>query len=80
MSYLLTCSIMQIIKQINGLKWDALLQKWNLMLYSQMQLMRVKKALTLLTVSDSLVTSEETTAEEREKTFTAMMEVALEIA
>ena len=39
-----------------------------------------KKALTLLTVSDSLVTSEETTAQEREKTFTAMMEVALEIA
>lgn len=39
-----------------------------------------KKALTLLTVSDSLVTNEETTAEEREKTFTAMMEVALEIA
>lgn len=39
-----------------------------------------KKALTLLTVSDSLVTSEETTAQEREKTFTAMMEIALEIA
>lgn len=39
-----------------------------------------KKALTLLTVSDSLVTNERTTAEEREKTFTAMMEVALEIA
>ena len=39
-----------------------------------------KKALTLLTVSDSLVKNEETTAEEREKTFTAMMEVALEIA
>lgn len=39
-----------------------------------------KKALTLLTVSDSLVTSEETTAEEREKTFTSMMEIALEIA
>ena len=39
-----------------------------------------KKALTLLTVSDSLVTDEETTPEEREKTFTAMMEVALEIA
>ena len=39
-----------------------------------------KKALTLLTVSDSLVSNEETTAEEREKTFTAMMEVALEIA
>lgn len=39
-----------------------------------------KKALTLLTVSDSLVMKEETTAEEREKTFTAMMEIALEIA
>lgn len=39
-----------------------------------------KKALTLLTVSDSLVSHEETTPEEREKTFTAMMEVALEIA
>lgn len=39
-----------------------------------------KKALTLLTVSDSLVTAEETTAEEREKTFTAMMEIALEVA
>lgn len=39
-----------------------------------------KKALTLLTVSDSIVTNEITTATEREKTFTAMMEIALEIA
>ena len=40
-----------------------------------------KKALTLLTVSDSLVNDEpDTTAEEREKTFTDMMEIALEIA
>lgn len=39
-----------------------------------------KKALTLLTVSDSLVSNEETSADEREKTFTAMMEIALEIA
>lgn len=39
-----------------------------------------KRALTLLTVSDSLVSNEQTTAKEREKTFTAMMEVALEIA
>ena len=39
-----------------------------------------KKALTLLTASDSLVTNEVTTAQEREKTFTAMMEIALEIA
>ncbi|WP_297669524.1 purine-nucleoside phosphorylase [Thomasclavelia sp.] len=39
-----------------------------------------KKALTLLTVSDSLVSNEQTTAKEREKTFITMMEIALEIA
>ncbi len=38
------------------------------------------KALTLLTVSDSIVTHEETTAEERQNTFKAMMEIALELA
>ena len=38
------------------------------------------KALCLLTVSDSLVSREETTSEEREKTFTQMMELALETA
>lgn len=37
-------------------------------------------ALTLLTVSDSLVTHEETTSEERQKTFNQMIEIALEIA
>ena len=36
------------------------------------------KALTILTVSDSILTHEETTAEEREKTFTDMMELALD--
>ena len=35
-------------------------------------------ALCLLTVSDSLVTQEKTSPEEREKTFTQMMELALE--
>ena len=39
-----------------------------------------KKAITLLTVSDSLVSDEITTAKEREKTFTTMMKIALEIA
>lgn len=39
-----------------------------------------KKALCILTVSDSLVTHESTTAEERETTFTGMMELALEFA
>jgi len=37
-------------------------------------------ALCLLTVSDSLVTREATTAEERQSTFTQMMEIALELA
>lgn len=49
--------------------------------YSQQFAYLGKNALTLLTISDSLVNDEpETTAQEREKTFTAMMEVALEIA
>ncbi|HHX93611.1 MAG TPA: purine-nucleoside phosphorylase [Tenericutes bacterium] len=36
-----------------------------------------KKAACLLTVSDSLVTKEKTTSEEREKRFTEMIEIAL---
>jgi purine-nucleoside phosphorylase len=39
-----------------------------------------REAVALLTISDHLVTHEETTAEERQKTFTQMIEVALEIA
>ena len=39
-----------------------------------------KKAMTLLTVSDHLFLKEDTTPQEREKTFHDMMEVALEIA
>ncbi|MCQ2981725.1 MAG: purine-nucleoside phosphorylase [Treponemataceae bacterium] len=39
-----------------------------------------RQALALLTVSDHIVTGEATTSEEREKTFTGMMEVALEAA
>ncbi|MFQ3547940.1 MAG: purine-nucleoside phosphorylase [Termitinemataceae bacterium] len=39
-----------------------------------------REALAILTISDSLVTHEATTAEERQTTFTRMMEVALEAA
>ncbi len=39
-----------------------------------------KKALTICTVSDSFVSPELTTAEERQTSFTTMMKVALEIA
>lgn len=39
-----------------------------------------KRALAICTVSDSLVTGESTNAEEREKTFTDMMELALKTA
>ena len=35
------------------------------------------KALTILTISDSLVTHEKTTSKERESTFTSMIEIAL---
>jgi len=38
------------------------------------------RALTILTMSDSLITEAVTTAEEREKTFTDMMTIALELA
>ena len=37
-----------------------------------------RNALAMLTVSDSLVTGEETTAEERQNTFLDMMKLALE--
>ena len=37
-------------------------------------------ALTILTISDHLITAEETTSEERQTTFTKMMEVALDAA
>lgn len=39
-----------------------------------------KRALALFTVSDSLVTGEATTAEERQNSFTQMMEIALDTA
>lgn len=39
-----------------------------------------KNAACLLTVSDSIVTHEETTAEERQNSFTKMMEIALGLA
>ncbi len=39
-----------------------------------------RQGLALLTVSDHIVTGEATTSEEREKTFTGMMEIALEAA
>ena len=35
------------------------------------------KALAILTISDSLVTKEETTSDERESTFNSMIEIAL---
>lgn len=39
-----------------------------------------KNALAILTVSDSIVTSQSTTAQEREQTLTDMIEIALELA
>ena len=39
-----------------------------------------KRALCICTVSDHLLTGEETTSEERQNAFTDMMKVALEVA
>ncbi|MGI6107109.1 MAG: purine-nucleoside phosphorylase [Lachnospiraceae bacterium] len=39
-----------------------------------------KNALAILTISDSMITHEETTAEERQTSFTQMMEIALNTA
>lgn len=39
-----------------------------------------KNALTICTISDSLITNEETTSEERQTTFNQMIELALEIS
>ena len=39
-----------------------------------------KKALAVCTISDHILTGEETTAEERQVSFTQMMELALEVA
>ena len=39
-----------------------------------------KRALGIFTISDSLITGEATTAEERQSTFTDMMSIALETA
>lgn len=39
-----------------------------------------KRALTLVTISDHILTGEKTTAEERQNTFIQMMEIALETA
>jgi purine-nucleoside phosphorylase len=39
-----------------------------------------KNALAIFTVSDHILTGEATTAEERQNTFTTMMEIALETA
>ena len=39
-----------------------------------------KNALSILTISDNLVTGEATTAVERQNSFTQMMELALELA
>ena len=40
----------------------------------------VKRALAICTVSDSLVTGEATSAEERQKTLTDMIELSLDLA
>ena len=66
-----------------GTSWDRMgvlaVEMESAALYSNAAYAGVN-ALCILTISDSLVTGEATTAEERQTTFTSMMEVALELA
>lgn len=66
-----------------GTSWDKMgilaVEMESAALYSNAAYAGVN-ALCILTVSDSLVTGEATTAEERQTSFTNMMEVALELA
>lgn len=65
-----------------GTSWDKMgvlaVEMESAALYSNAAYAGVN-ALCILTISDSLVTGEATTAEERQTTFTNMMEVALEL-
>ncbi len=66
-----------------GVSWDKMgvlaVEMESAALYSNAAYAGVN-ALCILTISDSLVTGEATTAEERQTTFTNMMEIALELA
>ncbi len=69
-------------KRAEGVSWSDMgvlaVEMECFMLYLN-AIMYHAQALGILTVSDSLVTGEKTTAEQREKSFTNMMELALEI-
>lgn len=66
-----------------GTSWDKMgvlaVEMESAALYSNAAYAGVN-ALCILTISDSIVTGEATTAEERQNTFTSMMEIALELA
>lgn len=70
-----------------GVKWADLVKEYNVVaaemesfaLFANAKYLG-KKAACLVTVSDSIVTHEETTADERQNAFTKMMEVALGLA
>ena len=67
----------------HGMTWDKMgvlaVEMEAAALYSNAAAAGVN-ALCILTISDSLISGEVTTAEERQTTFTNMMEVALELA
>lgn len=59
--------------------WVSLQWRWRQQLSTRMRQLSKARALSILTVSDSMVTGEKTTAEERETSFADMIHVALEI-
>ena len=58
--------------------WESWLRKWKRRPLRQRRAGRAQ-ALSILTISDSLITGESTTAEERQNSFMDMVQVALEI-
>ena len=69
-------------KQVQGgmtwLTWESWPWRWSGSLYANAAAAGVN-ALAVLTISDSMVTGEATSAMERETSFTQMMEVALSL-
>ena len=68
-----------VFKKINAEKECIAVEMESFALFHNAKVLN-KKAACLLTVSDNLVTQEETSSEERQNAFTKMMDIALGLA
>lgn len=80
--YLIVILSMVMIRSLEKMVsiWCFVMLKWNSCNYALQLTKHNVRALTLLTISDSLVTGEATSAEERQTTFNDMIKLALDIA